>query len=199
MHPASMHVSAGMPPRHFLPSPALASPVGSTTGGSQQQPPPNPPLAANAPCSTLFVANLGQFVSEHELKEIFARYEDIFTHALNLRCLVNCTLRTTRWWWWWWWIDYYGWCVMRSKEHSCINSSTVTNYYRYLAMNCVSTLLLWFSGNRSVGYAIIVYLPPHSSPCQLSHYAGAYLLCSRDKRRDGRSVVEWMVKYLSQL
>lgn len=71
LHPASMHVSAGMPPRHFLPSPALASPVGSTAGGSQ--PPPNPPLAANAPCSTLFVANLGQFVSEHELKEIFAR------------------------------------------------------------------------------------------------------------------------------
>lgn len=63
-----MHVSAGLPANHFLPSPALASPVGST-GGSQ---PPNPPLAANAPCSTLFVANLGQFVSEHELKEIFA-------------------------------------------------------------------------------------------------------------------------------
>lgn len=68
IHPASMHVSAGLPANHFLPSPALASPVGST-GGSQ---PPNPPLAANAPCSTLFVANLGQFVSEHELKEIFA-------------------------------------------------------------------------------------------------------------------------------
>ena len=69
IHPASMHVSAGLPASHFLPSPALASPVGST-GGTQ---PPNPPLAANAPCSTLFVANLGQFVSEHELKEIFAR------------------------------------------------------------------------------------------------------------------------------
>jgi len=68
MHPQSMQVSAGLPPGHFLPSPALASPVGST--GAQQ---PNPPLAANAPCSTLFVANLGQFVSEHELKEIFAR------------------------------------------------------------------------------------------------------------------------------
>ena len=69
MHPASMHVSAGLPTGHFLPSPALASPGGST-GGSQ---PPNPPLAANAPCSTLFVANLGQFVSEHELKDLFAR------------------------------------------------------------------------------------------------------------------------------
>lgn len=63
-----MHVSAGLPANHFLPSPALASPVGSTGGN----PAPNPPLAANAPCSTLFVANLGQFVSEHELKEIFA-------------------------------------------------------------------------------------------------------------------------------
>lgn len=70
IHPASMHVSAGLPANHFLPSPALASPVGSTGGN----PAPNPPLAANAPCSTLFVANLGQFVSEHELKEIFARW-----------------------------------------------------------------------------------------------------------------------------
>lgn len=74
---------------HFLPSPALASPVGSSSS--------QPGLAAaaavaaaaaaaagggnatgggggtNAPCSTLFVANLGQFVSEHELKEIFSR------------------------------------------------------------------------------------------------------------------------------
>lgn len=70
IHPASMHVSAGLPAgHHFLPSPALASPVGSA-GNSH---PPNPPLAANAPCSTLFVANLGQFVSEHELKEVFSR------------------------------------------------------------------------------------------------------------------------------
>jgi len=28
---------------------------------------------ANAPCSTLFIANLGQFVSEQELKELFGR------------------------------------------------------------------------------------------------------------------------------
>lgn len=71
-HPSAMHLSgasAGISTGHFLPSPALASPVGST-GGSQ---PPNQPISANAPCSTLFVANLGQFVSEHELKEIFAR------------------------------------------------------------------------------------------------------------------------------
>ena len=60
--------SAGLSTGHFLASPALAS---STTGTGTQ--PPNPPISANAPCSTLFVANLGQFVSEHELKEIFAR------------------------------------------------------------------------------------------------------------------------------
>lgn len=72
--------AAGLPPgaaatgpagppghHHFLSSPALASPVGSANN------PANPPLAANAPCSTLFVANLGQFVSEHELKEVFSR------------------------------------------------------------------------------------------------------------------------------
>ncbi|KAL1122915.1 hypothetical protein AAG570_003240 [Ranatra chinensis] len=56
------HHHAGSLP-HFLPSPALASPVGSSPGSSQQ---------GAGPCSTLFVANLGQFVSEHELKEIFS-------------------------------------------------------------------------------------------------------------------------------
>lgn len=68
-YPSSINMAAATATGHFLPSPALASPVPSN-GASQ---PPNPPLAANAPCSTLFVANLGQFVSEHELKDIFAR------------------------------------------------------------------------------------------------------------------------------
>lgn len=72
MHPSSMNHQMHHT-GHFLPSPALASPVGSNGGSNHQQQPPNPPLAANAPCSTLFVANLGQFVSEHELKEMFAR------------------------------------------------------------------------------------------------------------------------------
>lgn len=89
-HPQAIHPSSNYPTihhqtGHFLPSPALASPVGSNGGTTipqqhqqqqqqhPQQQPPNPPLAANAPCSTLFVANLGQFVSEHELKEMFAR------------------------------------------------------------------------------------------------------------------------------
>ncbi|KAF5276854.1 hypothetical protein FQA39_LY06405 [Lamprigera yunnana] len=57
----SIH-AASLP--HFLPSPALASPVGSSSS--------QPGLGVNnPPCSTLFVANLGQFVSEHELKEVF--------------------------------------------------------------------------------------------------------------------------------
>ncbi|XP_026482689.1 protein couch potato-like, partial [Ctenocephalides felis] len=64
-HPTALtSIHASLP--HFLPSPALASPVGSC--GSQ------PAVASNAPCSTLFVANLGQFVSEHELKEIFSSF-----------------------------------------------------------------------------------------------------------------------------
>lgn len=62
----AMH-AASLPP-HFLQSPALASPVGSTP---QSQ--PTVSISA-APCSTLFVANLGQFVSEQELKELFNRY-----------------------------------------------------------------------------------------------------------------------------
>ncbi|KAH1028562.1 hypothetical protein HUJ05_001908 [Dendroctonus ponderosae] len=78
-HPTSltsMHAAASLP--HFLPSPALASPVGS---GSSQ-----PGMGMNnPPCSTLFVANLGQFVSEHELKEIFAS----FPGFCRLRVHVN--------------------------------------------------------------------------------------------------------------
>lgn len=64
-HPTTLtSIHASLP--HFLPSPALASPVGSSSS--------QPGIAvSNAPCSTLFVANLGQFVSEHELTEIFNR------------------------------------------------------------------------------------------------------------------------------
>ncbi|KAG7189612.1 hypothetical protein KM043_017295 [Ampulex compressa] len=64
-HPTTLtSIHASLP--HFLPSPALASPVGSPSS--------QPNIAvSNAPCSTLFVANLGQFVSEHELKDIFSR------------------------------------------------------------------------------------------------------------------------------
>uniref|UniRef100_A0A0K8SDT2 RRM domain-containing protein n=1 Tax=Lygus hesperus TaxID=30085 RepID=A0A0K8SDT2_LYGHE len=67
-HPGSAALTHHGSLPHFLPSPALASPVGSSPTSQQQAHVPN-----NGPCSTLFVANLGQFVSEHELKEIFSR------------------------------------------------------------------------------------------------------------------------------
>ncbi|XP_013192867.1 protein couch potato [Amyelois transitella] len=53
-----------------LPAPALGSP-GAAVPGHAPAPPAHPAHPA-PPCSTLFVANLGQFVSEHELKEIFS-------------------------------------------------------------------------------------------------------------------------------
>ncbi|EDW38419.1 GL12580 [Drosophila persimilis] len=67
---AAAAAAAAAQHHHFLSSPALASPAGSTNNATH---PANPQIAANAPCSTLFVANLGQFVSEHELKEVFSR------------------------------------------------------------------------------------------------------------------------------
>lgn len=75
---AAMHAS--LP--HFLPSPALASPVGSSPSSQPGMPQPTP-------CSTLFVANLGQFVSEHELKEIFARFVQCIIIFLWRRFLVE--------------------------------------------------------------------------------------------------------------
>ncbi|KAK7792621.1 hypothetical protein R5R35_013453 [Gryllus longicercus] len=66
-HPTAALTSIHASLPHLLPSPALASPVGS----SSSQPGVG---VSNAPCSTLFVANLGQFVSEHELKEIFSSF-----------------------------------------------------------------------------------------------------------------------------
>ncbi|KAH8248208.1 hypothetical protein KR059_006459, partial [Drosophila kikkawai] len=68
---AAAAAAAAAQHHHFLSSPALASPAGSTNNASH---PGNPQIAANAPCSTLFVANLGQFVSEHELKEVFSSH-----------------------------------------------------------------------------------------------------------------------------
>jgi RNA recognition motif-containing protein len=55
----------------------------------------------NAPCSTLFVANLGQFVSEHELKEIFSRcgsHHVILinpSEAPNMIVQISLTLKMT--------------------------------------------------------------------------------------------------------
>nr|XP_053629350.1 LOW QUALITY PROTEIN: protein couch potato-like [Cherax quadricarinatus] len=54
-----------------MPSPALASPAGSPH--SAHPAPPHPAAPHNPPCSTLFIANLGPNVAEHELKDIFSR------------------------------------------------------------------------------------------------------------------------------
>ncbi|KAG8191364.1 hypothetical protein JTE90_006108 [Oedothorax gibbosus] len=64
-HPLSA-LHAALPPPHLVASPApLASPVGSTSSASG---------GTHLPCSTLFVANLGQFVSEQELKDLFGSF-----------------------------------------------------------------------------------------------------------------------------
>ncbi|XP_036335915.1 rho GTPase-activating protein gacU [Rhagoletis pomonella] len=104
--PVPMHMSTaaaatgppGPPPtghtahHHFLSSPALASPVGSSNNPSH---PSNPPLAANAPCSTLFVANLGQFVSEHELKEVFSSMPGFCRLRMHTKGSHNFTSTTS--------------------------------------------------------------------------------------------------------
>ncbi|GFV51001.1 protein couch potato [Trichonephila clavipes] len=59
----SAAIHATLPPPHLVASPALASPVGSTSSAS-----------GTLPCSTLFVANLGQYVSEQELKDLFGSF-----------------------------------------------------------------------------------------------------------------------------
>lgn len=70
IHPASMiahpaTVQATVPHPQIAATPILTSPVG-TNNSSATQP--------NAPCSTLFVANLGQFSSEQELKDLFSSF-----------------------------------------------------------------------------------------------------------------------------
>ncbi|KAG1668970.1 Protein couch potato [Nymphon striatum] len=66
---AAAAVNTSLPPSHHhhhmvSTSPALASPVGSTSST----------VSITPPCSTLFVANLGQSVSEHELKDLFVSF-----------------------------------------------------------------------------------------------------------------------------
>jgi len=80
-HPTTLtSIHASLP--HFLPSPALASPVGSPSS--------QPNIAvSNAQCSTLFVANLGQLVSEHELKDIFSRSDILKLHSPSLAPRTN--------------------------------------------------------------------------------------------------------------
>ncbi|XP_063852638.1 protein couch potato-like isoform X3 [Scylla paramamosain] len=57
-------------PGVVMPSPALASPAGSPHSAHPAPPQQHP---HNPPCSTLFIANLGPNVAEHDLKDIFSR------------------------------------------------------------------------------------------------------------------------------
>ncbi|KAK7085730.1 RNA-binding protein with multiple splicing 2 [Halocaridina rubra] len=62
-----------------MPSPALASPAGSPH--SAHPAPQHPAAPQNPPCSTLFIANLGPNVAEHELKDIFSSYNKLGSHV----------------------------------------------------------------------------------------------------------------------
>eukprot|EP00106_Octopus_bimaculoides_P016325 XP_014783767.1 PREDICTED: protein couch potato-like isoform X9 [Octopus bimaculoides] len=70
IHPTSMiahpsTVQATVPHPQIAATPILTSPVGTNS---------TTPSQPNAPCSTLFVANLGQFSSEQELKDLFSSF-----------------------------------------------------------------------------------------------------------------------------
>lgn len=71
----------------MLPAPALGSPGAAV--GPHGPPQPAPPGHPAPPCSTLFVANLGQFVSEHELKEIFSREQKGEKRPNNINSYVT--------------------------------------------------------------------------------------------------------------
>lgn len=76
-HQAAVAPAAALPHHHHIPSPVLGSPVGATTLTTALQCP------TNGPCSTLFVANLGAFCSEHELKELFGSFPGFVRLKMN--------------------------------------------------------------------------------------------------------------------
>ncbi|EEB15303.1 conserved hypothetical protein [Pediculus humanus corporis] len=117
-HPTALtSIHASLP--HFLPSPGLASPVGS----SASQP-------ANPPCSTLFVANLGQFVSEHELKEIFSSH--------NIVVVLLCPRRLS--------VKYGGGGEDAIREREKVMTSR--NISQKALVDCVCRILPGFSRLR---------------------------------------------------
>ncbi|CAG0891195.1 unnamed protein product [Cyprideis torosa] len=77
-HLASLH-AAGIPPPFLTPS---------TTAGPTNH-------AANPPCSTLFVANLGSQVTEQELKDVFSSYPGYLRLRLFLKPSVNSATDNT--------------------------------------------------------------------------------------------------------
>ncbi|KAK2184725.1 hypothetical protein NP493_255g02037 [Ridgeia piscesae] len=69
-HPGAMTPTPGVVPHpHLATSPVMGSPVAGSPSVM-----PTMMAATNAPCSTLFVANLGPFCSEQELKELFGSF-----------------------------------------------------------------------------------------------------------------------------
>lgn len=76
LNQAASMMAASMPPPHLTQS-SLGSPIQAAgqipTSNAQQQ---NQSMVTgqqnSPPCSTLFIANLGQFVSEQELKDLFS-------------------------------------------------------------------------------------------------------------------------------
>ena len=58
----------------IMQSPALVTPAGSPASGHHPPPHHHHAAVSSQPCSTLFIANLGHSVAEHELKDIFSRY-----------------------------------------------------------------------------------------------------------------------------
>ncbi|XP_060552872.1 protein couch potato-like isoform X13 [Ruditapes philippinarum] len=92
IHPAMMHgagsVSATLPHPSLGATPIFTSPIcglpqmqvamGKAVNGAASSPglPAGlPGTTTNSPCSTLFVANLGQFSSEQELKDLFSSFQ----------------------------------------------------------------------------------------------------------------------------
>ncbi|XP_021373248.1 protein WHI4-like isoform X3 [Mizuhopecten yessoensis] len=81
-HPAMMApsaVSAALPHPPIAATPILTSPISTmSTTPAAAVATSSPGLALtpnNTPCSTLFVANLGQFSSEQELKDLFSSFQ----------------------------------------------------------------------------------------------------------------------------
>ena len=67
-------ISATLPHPTMGATPIFTSPVtGLPAVNGSASSPGLSGVSSNSPCSTLFVANLGQFSSEQELKDLFSR------------------------------------------------------------------------------------------------------------------------------
>jgi hypothetical protein len=96
--------TAAVPHPHLAASPVLGSPLANSTGspvstvsvggtGGQAS-------THTTPCSTLFVANLGPFCSEQELKDLFSRYCCLcvcYLVTLSISSGLSTHLASPRW------------------------------------------------------------------------------------------------------